>query len=47
MTQRSTCVNVQTLALFPYLVRALQTSGEAVYVADVGVGLRDRLAASL
>ncbi len=43
MTQRSTYVNEQTLALFPYL--ALQTSGEAVYVADVGVSTRELFAA--
>ena len=38
-------MNVHTLALFPYPVRALQTSGEAVYVADVGVSTRELFAA--
>ena len=33
-------VYVQTLMLFPYPVHALQTSGESVYVAHVGVGHR-------
>ena len=43
--QRSTHVNVQILALLPYPVHALQTSGEAVYVADVGVSTQELFAA--
>ena len=38
-------MNLQTPALFPYPVHALQTSGEAVYVADVGVSTRELFAA--
>ena len=33
--------------LFPYPVHALQTSGEGVYVADVGVSTRELLAPAL
>ena len=44
-SQTSTHVNVQTLALFPHPEHALQTSGEAVYVADVGVSTQELFAA--
>ncbi len=45
MFQTSTYMKVQTLAHLPYPEHALQTSGEAVYVADVGVSTRELFAA--